>query len=41
LKSGTQMVIAFALTNGQPPMKLIVPLDGYGPAFDALKKSGL
>ena len=41
LKSGTQMTIAFALTNGQPPMKLTLPLDGYGPAFDALKKSGL
>ncbi len=41
LKGGTQMVVAFALTNGQPPMKLILPLEGYGPAFDALQKSGL
>ena len=41
LKGGTQMTLAFALTNGQPPMKLVLPLDGYGQAFDALQKSGL
>jgi invasion protein IalB len=41
LKSGTQMIVAFELTNGQPPMKLTLPLDGYAPAFDALQKSGL
>lgn len=42
LKSGTQMFIAFALVNGQQePMKLTLPLDGYGQAFDALQKTGL
>jgi invasion protein IalB len=41
LKVGTQMVMQFALTNGQPPMKLTLPLDGYKQAFDALQKSGL
>jgi invasion protein IalB len=40
LKGGTQMMLAFALTNGQPPMKLTLPLDGYAQAFDALQKSG-
>jgi hypothetical protein len=35
------MVMQFALTNGQPPMKLTLPLDGYKQAFDALQKSGL
>ena len=41
LKSGQQMFLAFALTNGQQPMKLTMPLDGYGQAFDALQKTGL
>ena len=41
LKNGQQMFVAFALTNGQQPMKLIMPLDGYGQAFDALQKTGL
>ena len=41
LKSGTQIVVGFALTNGQPPMKLTLPLEGYAQAFDALQKSGL
>jgi invasion protein IalB len=41
LKGGTQLFVAFALTNGQDPMKLTLPLDGYGQAFDALQKSGL
>jgi invasion protein IalB len=35
------MFLAFALTNGQQPMKLTMPLDGYGQAFDALQKTGL
>lgn len=41
LKTGQQMFLAFALTNGQQPMKLVLPLDGYGQAFDALTKTGL
>jgi invasion protein IalB len=41
MKGGTQMVLNFALTNGQPPMKLTLPLDGYAQAFDALQKTGL
>ena len=41
LKTGQQMFLAFALTNGQPVMKLTMPLDGFGQAFDALSKTGL
>ena len=41
LKGETQMVMPFALTNGQPPMKLALPPDGHAEAFDGLQKSGL
>ncbi|HXZ45652.1 MAG TPA: invasion associated locus B family protein [Pseudolabrys sp.] len=41
LKAGNQMTIGFSLTNGQPPVQMTVPLDGYSPAFDALQKTGL
>ncbi len=41
LRTGQQMFLVFALTNGQPPMKLALPLDGYGQALDALTKTGL
>ena len=40
LKGGSQLFVAFALTNGQEPMKLVLPLEGYGPAYETLKKSG-
>jgi len=41
LRGGTQMVVNFALTNGQPLVKLTLPLEGYAQAFDALQKTGL
>ncbi len=41
LKGGTQLTLGFAMNNGQPPVQFVVPLEGYGPAFDALQKSGL
>jgi invasion protein IalB len=41
LKGGTQMTIGFALNNGQPPIQMTVPLEGYSPAYDALLKTGL
>jgi invasion protein IalB len=41
LKAGTQMSVAFVPTTGQQqPIKLALPLEGYGPAFDALQKTG-
>ena len=41
LRAGTLMNVEFAVTNGQPPVKLSLPLDGYVTALDALKKTGL
>ena len=41
LKSGTQLTVAFALTNGRQPLKPTPPSEGYAQAFDALKKPEL
>ena len=41
LRAGVIMNIEFAVTNGQPLVKLTLPLDGYATALDALKKTGL